>query len=345
MSAAEFSEKDLKLAVAAYCRDLCAPEPEYDPGHVFSKRYNDQIRKILSMSRRQIYMKRALRMAASLFIVLMLSFGAVMLMNGSARAAFVNWTVNIYNRIVDITFTHTGDDHAYIICTPGELPEGFELAEYYHIGYYTRSLYKKAEGQYIKLEYRRPTEKQKQRIEARSAGAETAVSAQGVKMFLEEGRNVSHLFWYEPHQDLAYYVESDLDRETLLRCFDTLNMRLPLYEPTWLPSRYEETDRIYDYPYNYIVYTDVNNPELLLLFYYSDMAETDLITIWKGHDDIEPESIALNNCNAFLFLPSKNDIGSELVWVDETNNLVFVLSGELSKEDIVSIANSVVMKD
>lgn len=344
MNAAEFSEKDLKLAVAAYCREFCAPEPEYDPGHVFSARYNEQIRKILSMSRRQIYMKRALRMAASLFIVLMLSFGAVMLMNGSARAAFANWTVNIYNRIVDITFTHTGDDHAYIICTPGELPEGFELAENYHSGYYTRSLYKNAEGQYIKLEYRRPTEKQKQRIEARGAGAETAVSAQGVKMFLEEGRNVSHLFWYEPHQDLAYYVESDLDRETFLRCFDTLNIRLPLYEPTWLPEGYKETERNDFYPGFDIDYYSQDS-DSYIYFGYSDAAETDLVFFDHLGKEIYVEHIKINN-NQGLFSPSADGKpGGDLVVIDEKNHLVFVISAVIERSEIVRLAESIICKE
>ena len=344
MSAAEFSEKDLKLAVAAYCRDLCAPEPDYDPGHVFSERYNEQIRKILSMSRRQIYMKRALRMAASLFIVLMLSFGAVMLMNGSARAAFVNWTVNIYNRIVDITFTHTGDDHAYIICTPGELPEGFELAEYYHIGYYTRSLYKNAEGQYIKLEYRRPTEKQKQRIEARSAGAETAVSAQGVKMFLEEGRNVSHLFWYEPHQDLAYYIESDLDRETLLRCFDTLNMRLPLYEPTWLPEGYEQEGLYESMTSTYINYYNEMTDEYIY-YGYSDYASTDLVGVDRLGEETIVENISINGCQGYFFPKTDKVMDNDMIIIDNANNLVFTITSMLDKSEMITLAESITSKE
>lgn len=344
MSAAEFSEKDLKLAVAAYCMEFCAPEPEYDPGHVFSKRYNDQIRKILSMSRRQIYMKRALRMTASLFIILMLSFCAVMLMNGSARAAFVNWTVNIYNRIVDITFTHTGDDHAYIICTPGELPEGFELAENYHIGYYTRSLYKNAEGQYIKFEYCRPTEKQKQRIEARSAGAETAVSAQGVKMFLEEGRNVSHLFWYEPHQDLAYYVESNLDRETLLRSFDTMNMRLPLYEPAWLPEGYIIDYRNDFYPQYVMDFCNADTGEYIY-FGYTDAAETDLVFVDHLRDEIKVEEVIVNGNHGFFFPQTESTNDNDLVVIDESNNLVFMISSVLEYEEIIRIAESIVCKE
>ena len=344
MSAAEFSEKDLKLAVAAYCRDLCAPEPDYDPGHVFSERYNEQIRKILSMSRRQIYMKRALRMAASLFIVLLLSFGAVMLMNGSARAAFVNWTVNIYNRIVDITFTHTGDDHAYIICTPGELPEGFELAENYHIGYYTRSLYKNAEGQYIKFEYCRPTEKQKQRIEARSAGAETAVSAQGVKMFLEEGRNVSHLFWYEPHQDLAYYVESNLDKDILIKCFDVYSLRLPVYEPAWLPEGYEAVYRNDAYPQYALDFYNADTGEYIY-YSYTDAAETDLVFADRLEDDTIVEEVIINGNQGYYFPKTENVADNDMVIIDTSNHLVFTISAELDKAIMVRIAESIICKE
>jgi len=61
-------------------------------------------------------------------------------------------------------------------------------------------------------------------------------------MFLSVGNGKCDLFWYDADRDLAFYVESNLDSNTLILCFDVLQMRLPLYEPTWLPDGYEEVN-------------------------------------------------------------------------------------------------------
>ena len=344
MSVAEYTDNDLRLAVAAYCRDLCADEPDYDPGHVFSDLYNERIRKILAVSRRQIHRRRVLRIAASIFIVLMLAFGAVIAFNEPVRATVINWTINIYNNLVDITFNHSEDDHAYIICTPGELPEGFELAENYHSGYYTRNVYKSTEGQYIKLEYRKPTEAQKRRIDKRGASSEIITSSMGVQMFLSAGNGKCDLFWYDADRDLAFYVESNLDSNTLIRCFDVLQMRLPLYEPTWLPEGYEETERANDYPYYWIIYSDNGNNDSII-FSYTDMAESDLISVWKGDADTDYETVKVGGIKALLFLPNAFDSGIDLIWVDESRNLVYEISGIMTKEEIIAVAESMVCKE
>ena len=100
MSAAEYTENDLRLAVAAYCRDLCAPDADCDPGHVFSDGYIDAMNRILRKSRRQIRRSRVLRVAASFFIVAALAFGAVMAFSEPARAAVGEWTKRVYNVIL-----------------------------------------------------------------------------------------------------------------------------------------------------------------------------------------------------------------------------------------------------
>ena len=95
MSAAEFTDSDLRLAVAAYCRDLCADGPDCDSGHVFSELYNERINNILAMGRRQIQRRRAFRMVASIFIVLVLAFGAVVSFSQSIRAIIINMSMNL----------------------------------------------------------------------------------------------------------------------------------------------------------------------------------------------------------------------------------------------------------
>lgn len=344
MSVAEYTDNDLRLAVAAYCRDLCADETDYDPGHVFSDLYNERIRKILAVSRRQIHRRRVLHIAASIFIVLMLAFGAVMAFNEPVRATVINWTINIYNKLVDITFNHSEDDHAYIICTPGELPEGFELAENYHSGYYTRKVYKNAEGQYIKLEYRKPTEVQKRRIDKRGTSSEIITSSMGVQMFLSAGNGKCDLFWYDADRDLAFYVESNLDSNTLIRCFDILQMRLPLYEPTWLPDGYEEVNDFSGFLTHYIDYYYPKTGDYIY-YGYSDMAETDMVFIDKLGDDIVVDQLLINGNQAYIFPETEGTFGSDLIIIDETNHIVFTISSMLEREDLLILAESITCKE
>ncbi len=344
MSVAEFTDNDLRMAVAAYCRDLCADDTVYDPGHIFSAFYNERIQRVLAISRRQIRRRRTLRMVASVYIVLMLAFGTVMAFNEPVRAAVINWTVNIYNKLVDITFNHVEDDHAYVICSPGELPEGFEQTEKYHSGYYTRYVYKNAEGRFIKFEYRKPTEAQKQKIEKRGASSEIITSSMGVQMFLSEGNGKCDLFWYDADLDLAYYVESNLDKDTLVQCFDVVQMSLPLYEPTWLPDGYKETERADDYPYYWIMYSG-NEGNDGIIFSYTDMAESDLISIWKGETDIDYKTVKVGDNKALLFLPNAFDPGTDLILVDESRNLVYEISGSLTEEEIIAVAESIICKE
>jgi hypothetical protein len=283
-------------------------------------------------------------MVASIFIVLMLAFGALMAFNEPVRATVINWTINIYNKLVDITFNHSENGHAYIICTPGELPDGFELVENYHSGYYTRNVYKNAEGQYIRFEYRRPTERQKERIVKDSESAEVIIMNHGIEMYCIKNGSTCKMFRYDAERDLAFYIESDLSKETLSKVFYDINYRLPLYEPSWLPDGYEESERYELYLEYDIDYYNADSGDYV---YYScsDMSATDLVFIDHLGDDIVVEKISINGNQSYFFPKTDSVLDNDLVIIDESKKTVHIITSTLDRSVILHIAESIVCKE
>ncbi len=355
MSGMVFTEEQLKKAVEEFVEEQLAALPADGPDPEFSDNYQARKRQFITMvrdngvsvrpkgtstSRRN---RRVLRTIAAVLAILIISFAVVMVASPNAYAAVRNWVVNIYNKIVDYTFDHTEDDHASIICSPARLPDGFETTDVYHSGYYTRKLYKNTEtDDYIRFEYRKPTQSQIDSIEKRGHNAETVTAENGVFMYFAAG-SPNKLFWYDKDRHLAFYVESNIERDVLLDCFASVNYRLPLYEPEWLPEGYKETYREDLLLETFIMYENEENKMFILS--YSDMAETDLITVWKGEgndsDDIKFEEFQIGNAKARYFYSTENDDTEELVWIDEANNIVFILAGDIQRDMAVSIAQGI----
>lgn len=112
-------------------------------------------------------------------------------------------------------------------------------------------------------------------------------------------------------------------------------------EPSWLPNGYKKTDDIESDTGRIIVYTDAANDSAIVLN-YSKMEETDLINIDHLGEDIDPEEVLIKGIKCHFYPATENSGGSELVWVNEAAGLVIVINSELSREDVVRLAESIV---
>ena len=355
MSRADFTEEQLKIAVTAFAEamiDLEKAEADDSPEHEFSEHFYSRMRENIELARKSDAAKRRKaarrkfwRSAAAVIAAIIIAFGALMVFSPEARAAVLNWTIEIYDKIVHYQFKHVEDDHAFIICTPQGLPEGFERTEKYRGDYYSRNVYRNAEtGEYIKFEYFKPTEKQKEKIEKTGYNAEIYYVFDYYEMYYTESARKRKVCWYDPDRNLAFYAEGNLEKETFINTFTAIDFRLPRYEATWVPDGYikgEMEDLFIKYNTDYY---DEDGAANLFLF-YSDMSEADLIWIGKGTgentDDVFSESILINGFPATYYPPTENDVGSELVWIDNNNNLVFIVSGFLSHDDMIRFAESI----
>lgn len=354
MSYVSFTEEQLKAAVSAYAEaliDLEKAEADKSPEHEFSEHFYSRMRENIERARKRKPLKlrktrRSFwRSAAAVIATVIIAFVAVMEFSTEARAAVLSWAVFTYDKIVHYQFSHVEDDHAFIICTPQGLPDGFERTEKYRSDYYSRNVYKNAEtSEYIKFEYYKPTEKEKAKIEKTGQDAETYYVFDYYKMYYTESAGKKKVCWYDLDRNLAFCAEGNLEKETFINTFSAIDFRLPRYEATWVPEGYivgELTDlqvmRYVDY-YN-------DNGAVVLSFTYSDMSEMDLIWIGKGTgenpDSIASETISINGCSATYYPSSSHDIGSELIWIDDHNKLVFLITGVLSREGMIRFAESI----
>ena len=349
MPSLAFTEEQLKIALKELAEERYAQLPFDGPDPEFSENYQKRKRQFIAMARdfdagAPVHTKRRshriLRTAAAVLGILIISFAIVMAASPKAYAAVRNWTINIYNKIVDYTFNHSGDDHAVIICDPAGLPEGFVKAETYHSGYYTRKLYKNAEtGDYIRFEYRKPTQAQADRLEKRGQKAESVTAANGVPMYYAAG-SPNELFWYDKDRDLVFYAESNLDKDALLDCFASTVLRLPQYEPSWLPEGYVEADRMDYYPNYDITYYNPST-DSYIYYNYGDQAETDLIAIDQLGYDIIAEDVIINGEHSYYYPSADGGPGEDLVYINNSNHIVFILTSDIGKENCVRLIESI----
>ena len=350
MNAAAFTEAQLKNAVALYSQALRTEEPSDVPDPEFSAAFKNRMREnsaqaaVMAAQKRRAARRRILRTAAAVIAVFVIALASAFAFSAPARAAVLRWYTEVRDKVLRIRFTHSEDDHAFIICTPGELPEGFVCDETRRIGDYCLKQYKNAEtGDYIRFEYLRPSEKQKAGIEKTGQNAEQYLVFDYYKMYLTGSPGAYKLCWYDSDRDLAFYAESNMDKDALVRTFSTVDFRLPLYEPTWLPAGYMEYDRYDDYPGIDIFYSLYDNRHLL--YSVSEMYSTDLVYISKGlgkdSDDVISEKILINGMDGYYYPPTEHSISSDLVIIDSKNGLVCLLSGPVSRAEIIRMAKSI----
>ena len=341
MGRVDFTEQELKKAVIIYVDAWENATLDIDQDHVFSERFNRRKKEILERSRRIESRRNMRRNTAAVFLVLILSFSIVMVFSQRAQAAVWNWLVEIYDKLVVYDVNNSDGQRADLLCKPSELPEGFERTEEQHRSYYHAYTYRSREtNEYIKFTYRRPTEAQLKRLVKQSNDAEKILlSASREAYYIEKG-NSRNLFWYNDDLGLSFSIESDLDRETLIETFSSLEYRLPRYEPTWLPEGYELSVSEGDIMEWLTVFS---SPEAgsIILVNYTDLFVRQSLSISKGGDDVLFEDVTIGSLSGKYFPPTENDPLSELVWIDEDDALIYTISAELSKDELIKFGSSI----
>ena len=339
----EFTDEQLKTAIAGYLQAETAALPNNAPLPLYSQKYKDRMQSIFAAYRRKTSRRKTWRSIAAVLAVFVLSFSALTAASPTVYAAVESWTLNIYNKIVDYRFSHTDGGRVFLICAPGSLPNGFVRTENYRSGYYCRSTYKNAAtGDFLRIEYRIPTEKQIADIEKRSASAELLLEDGIIKKYYTQTSKGSKLFWYDPQQSLVFYVESSLGKESLAAAFKIVSMRLPMYEPTWLPEGYTEIaeERVIDRSGIDLVYADANG-EPAIGFGCYDMSVFNGLIVDRLGDDVDTEKMMINGNSAFYHPGTENTPAGTIVMMDEKNHLVIWINALLNKESLVSLTESI----
>ena len=353
MSRPVFTEEQLRSAVIEYAEALYASDPERVPEHIFSERYETRKRQIIEMARelgskrrRRAVLRKTLRSAAAAAIVVIISFALVMTFSQTVRAAVLNWFVETYNKIIYFRFDHEEDGKGVIICEPGDLPEGFVRTSAERSGSHAVKTYKDPEtGEYIIFEYYRPSEDQIREAQKPADASETYLIFDYYEAYYTESGRCRQLRWYDPDRDLVFCAGSDInDKEAFINAFKEIDLRLPHYEPDWIPEGYEEYERSDDYPSFCIHYSDKEGRRPIYYYVY-DMAESDMIFVQKGvgeeTDDAVYEKIQIGSMPAYYCPPTEHDGGAELIIIDEKDHFIYCITADLSEEELIRMAESI----
>ena len=177
-------------------------------------------------------------------------------------------------------------------------------------------------------------------MEKRAAKAEQVYTLTGVEMNLTDSGSRRNLFWYDADRNLVYYVESSLGADDLAAAFADMQLRLPVYEPTWLPEGFEVAERRDYYPYYDIDYYD-SNSDMYSYFGYFDMSEDSSMSVDRLGDDLSFEKIELPSVECYYYPPTEESQADYYIIVDETDRIIFTFVTELEKDTAIKIIESI----
>lgn len=112
------------------------------------------------------------------------------------------------------------------------------------------------------------------------------------------------------------------------------------YEPSWLPNGFSLVDNYQDRDYCICVYAN-DTGEKMFSVEYTLMQHTSMSTTAQEYSEVD--KVDINGIPADLYIGNETSPEKALIWVDEANQVVFNIQGNISDEDIVHIAQSLVL--
>lgn len=110
-----------------------------------------------------------------------------------------------------------------------------------------------------------------------------------------------------------------------------------IYQPTYIPEGYAEFSR---FDSDHVTSIDYQHKEGLMVFFlYS--ADPSAVNVYVEQEGVETKSVAINGNMGDLYLDHREGQANSIVWTDE-KGIIFVISGYLSADELISMAESVV---
>ena len=332
------SEADIKLAVHKYCQRAFSEDLAADPPFVFSGEHISVMQKMLGRADRRRNVKRIMKHIAACIAAVLVILAAACAVSPKVWAAVRSWYINIISpdRLV-YEFNHEENDHAFLVVRPDSLPEGFELTELDEGDGYSRQTYSNVEsGEYLKFSYHWATVGELRKLEKleKKHGMISIFKGQQAVLYTERG--LSKLVWYDKYPQITYWAESNMDQEKLLSIFrDSIEMHPPIYEPTWLPEEYVFDDIYIDEGTVEISYFNDKTNDYIVIN-CGDLGETERVFV-LGNDVENRLDISINGINAAIYCHDEGlFVGTDLVMIDETRNLVFTIETGCIDPDLVA---------
>ncbi len=315
---------------------------EYDPAYsyAFSPGFERGIRKLRRKADHPVLYRTAQR--AAVILLAFLLFGMVWIaFDAKARAAFFGWFGEFDGDY--FVLRHEGaarpaadDSGGAADYRPVWLPEGYSGFSSDAFADKTTVLYRNEEGKILRFSYLTGPEEASWFFDDTGGTVSVCrVNDQEGTLFLSETEGVSSSLTWSISGETAACITGFLSADELLKIAESVTGIQ--YRPSWIPEGYFEK--------SVSVFNDkttlryVNDKGEILRFSY---VMTSRNRYW-GFDISQGETrdCRVDGHEAKLFISHEDTVASAVVWIEETQDAALYVTGFLSADELLRIAESV----
>ena len=307
--------------------------------HPFSPAFERKMKKLLRRGRHPV-LYRALRGAACFLLVLLLSGCAVLAVSAEAREVFAGWVREVYENAFVYRFygEAQGESNADTAYRLTWLPEGYREAERPDLAGMGNVLYRDDAGGLVVLAYATDPEAFSLSVYPEHATVrKTQVHGRPADLYLDEQEgNRNLIVWTEEETGQFFYVSGPQGEDELVKMAESVEKveKTAVYRPSWVPEGYRIIHATEEDGVTFFVYRDDSGAQISFTCFKSGGA------VQVAGEGVH-QTVRVNGRSADLYMDRDPEEANVLVWMDASGESIFSITGILSGEELVKMAESV----
>lgn len=316
--------------------DLMEELPEQD----FSPQFEKKMRKLVRRGNHPIRYRVA-QIAACLLLAALLSGCTVLAISPEARAAFAGWVREVYENAFVYRFygEEQGESYADTAYRLTWLPEGYREAERPDLAGMGNVLYRDDAGGLVVLAYATDPEAFSLSVYPEHATVrKTQVHGRPADLYLDEQEgNRNLIVWTEEETGQFFYVSGPQGEDELVKMAESVEKveKTAVYRPSWVPEGYRIIHATEGDGVTFFVYRDDSGAQISFACIESGGAVQ--VT---GDNGAVYQKVRVNGRSADLYMDRDPEEANVLVWTDASGESIFSITGVLSGEELVKMAES-----
>ena len=308
--------------------------------HPFSPAFERKMKKLLRRGRHPVWYK-TLHAAACLLLALLLSGCAVLAVSAEAREVFAGWVREVYENAFVYRFygEEQGESNADTAYRLTWLPEGYWEAERPDLAGMGNVLYRDDAGGLVVLGYATDPEAFSLSVYPEHAAVrKTQVHGRPADLYLDEQEgNRNLIVWTEEETGQFFYVSGPQGEDELVKMAESVEKveKTAVYRPSWVPEGYRIIHATEGDGVTFFVYRDDSGAQISFTCFKSGGAVQ--VT---GDNGAVYQKVRVNGRSADLYMDRDPEEANALVWMDASGESIFSITGILSGEELVKIAES-----
>ena len=210
------TDEMLREAAAEYERYMLAHLPEITEPHVFSKKFERKMQKLISRARHPV-LYHVKRYVAAVLLAIITLFGTVIALSPEARAAVIGWVRNTVGEFFQYTSSNTSDsvEQEYELSV---LPEGYKQIGIIQKVDGAAYLFTDGSGNILQFSYTYGQKDDSFFIDAEDYEQHTCyVSEQPADIYISNKNDESNVIvWQSSNSDVIFCIFAKVDQVTLI---------------------------------------------------------------------------------------------------------------------------------